>query len=723
MSNTTDSLLQVRLWQHSSNSCGVLPSQLTGLTIGRAARVVLAQSRSLLTRCHTETLVFLGVVLICAGIANAQTKKSDPPPDPTQLSLEDLMKAEIFSASKQWQTVAEAPSSISIVTADQIQKYGYRTLADILQSVRGISIANDRNYSYMGVRGFARPGDYNTRVLLLVDGHRMNDNVYDGAYLGTEFPIDVDLIERVEVIRGPSSSLYGGSAFFGVINVVTKRAHNLRGPMVSFEAGTLGTYKGRVSYGESFANGLDMLLSASVYDSAGHHRLFYHEFADPSINEGFAIDADQDKYHSVLGNLSFRDFRFQALYGSREKGVPTGAYGTVFNDPRTRTTDVRELLDLQFDHTFRNKWQVAGRLFYDVYNYDATYVYDYSEGGEAQPVLNSDFNRASWWGVEINASKKLLEKHRLTIGSEYRDNFRQDQGNYDVDPFNQYLDDRRQSKVWALYAQDEFRIRKELIINAGVRYDHYDTFGGTTNPRFALIYKPREATSLKLLYGSAFRPPNNFESYYYPSNRIAPPLVPETIRSAEVILEQYVGRNIRVSASGYLNRIHGLINQQLNPVDIRQKYSYANLETVHGEGLEFEVEGKWASGFEGRVAYTLQQSESEQPGDVLSNSPKHLAKMNLIVPLAQRRLFAGFEGLYSGRRRTLAGTDLDAYFLTNLTLFSQKVFKGLEISVGAYNLFNTRYADPGGEEHRQPSIQQDGRNWRVKLSYAFGGNR
>ena len=126
-----------------------------------------------LSRCLITTLVLFAIVLICLSTATAQDKKPSQADDPTQLSLEDLMKAEIYSASKHWQNVAEAPSSISIVTADQIQKYGYRTLADILRSVRGISIANDRNYSYMGVRGFARPGDYNTRVLLLVDGHRM----------------------------------------------------------------------------------------------------------------------------------------------------------------------------------------------------------------------------------------------------------------------------------------------------------------------------------------------------------------------------------------------------------------------------------------------------------------------------------------------------------------------------------------------------------------------
>ena len=117
------------------------------------------------------------------------------------------------------------------------------------------------------------------------------------------------------------------------------------------------------------------------------------------------------------------------------------------------------------------------------------------------------------------------------------------------------------------------------------------------------------------------------------------------------------------------------------------------------------------------------ESESEQTGDILSNSPKHLAKMNLIAPLANKRLFAGFEGLYSGSRATLTERELDGYFLANLSLLSKRVFAGVDISVGAYNLFNTRYADPGSEEHRQSSIQQYGRNWRIKLTYGFGVRR
>ncbi|HEX5854108.1 MAG TPA: Plug domain-containing protein, partial [Thermoanaerobaculia bacterium] len=140
----------------------------------------------------------------------AQEKPPEVPPasDLTRLSLEELMNVEVvYAASKVTQKTSEAPSSVSIVTAAEIRQHGYRTLADILQSLRGFYVTSDRNYSYLGVRGFGRSGDYNARVLVLVDGHRINDNIYDGVLIEGGFVVDPDLIDRVEVIRGPSSSI------------------------------------------------------------------------------------------------------------------------------------------------------------------------------------------------------------------------------------------------------------------------------------------------------------------------------------------------------------------------------------------------------------------------------------------------------------------------------------------------------------------------------------
>ena len=171
-------------------------------------------------------LVVLGPTLSAQSVDPQQQQQQQPQSELSQLSLEqlaDLPIDSVFSASMYTQKVTEAPSSVTIITANEIRGFGHRTLADVLRTVRGFYVTYDRNYSYLGVRGFSRPGDYNARVLLQMDGHRLNDNVFGSALLGTEFPLDVDLIERIEIIRGPSSALYGTSAFFAVINVITKR--------------------------------------------------------------------------------------------------------------------------------------------------------------------------------------------------------------------------------------------------------------------------------------------------------------------------------------------------------------------------------------------------------------------------------------------------------------------------------------------------------------------
>lgn len=650
----------------------------------------------------------------------AQDQKS--PQDMTDLSLEDLMRIEVatvYSASKYLQKVTEAPSSVTIVTSDEIRKYGHRTLADILRSVRGFYVTNDRNYSYIGVRGFARPGDYNTRVLLLVDGHRINDNIYDQASIGTELPIDVDLIDRVEIIRGPSSSLYGTSAFLAVINVITKRGRDVKGVEVSGELASFGTYKGRVTYGNRFDNGLELLLSGSYYDSRGPQRLFIREFDDPATNNGIAERGDDDQSKNLFANVSFRDFTLHGTYGSREKGFPTGAFGTVFNDPRNLTIDRRGYLDLQYEHSFENQLGVSARVYYDIYRYDGTYIYDYSDNSTPQLAFNIDASQGAWWGGEVQLTKTLLRRHKVTFGTEYRDNLRQDQANFDLPTNIQYIDDRRKSKNVAFYLQDELAIRENLTLSAGVRYDHHSTFGGTTKPRLGLIYHPAGKTTLKLLYGEAFRAPNNYELYYEASRlyTINPDLRPENIKTTELVFEQYLGDHVRLSASGYLYRISGLISQQTDFAS--GLITFRNTEKVESKGLEFEMDTKLAGGFEGRFGYTLQNTQDRLTKQTLTNSPTHLGKLNLIAPLLKKKVFAGLELQYTSRRKTLDGTDTAAVWLPNFTVFSPKLAPGLDLSFSVYNLFDNKYGDPGAEEHRQNMIEQNGRNFRLKLTYRF----
>jgi len=153
--------------------------------------------------------------ILCAKGSLAQVRQ----PDLSQMGLEDLVKVQVDTvsgASKFLEKSTNVPASVTIVTAEEIREFGYRTLADVLQSVRGFHVIYDRNYSYVAIRGFLQPGDYNARILFLLDGHRVNDNIYDGAYVGTAFPGDVNLIDRIEIVRGASSSVYGTGALLAV---------------------------------------------------------------------------------------------------------------------------------------------------------------------------------------------------------------------------------------------------------------------------------------------------------------------------------------------------------------------------------------------------------------------------------------------------------------------------------------------------------------------------
>lgn len=638
----------------------------------------------------------------------------DLEPTTPSTSKETILFQEIpsvYGASKYEQKVTEAPSSISIVTAAEIKKYGYRTLADILRSIRGFFITYDRNYNYLGVRGFNRPGDYNNRVLLVIDGHRVNDNIYDSASIGTEFILDVDLIDRVEIIRGPSSSIYGSNAFFAVINVITRKGRNLKGAEISGDVGSFETYKGRLSYGNKFKNGLEIIASGSLYDSQGHHDLYYKEFDTPATNYGIAENCDHDKFHSFFTTLSYHDFTLQGAYVDRRKVIPTASFRTDFNDPFNRTDDEQFYLDLKYEHNFENLFGVTARLFYDRYEYKGNYV----TGG----VSNKDSALGESWGSELRFIKTLFKKHKVILGAEYIDNFRQNQHNYDEAPYALYVDDKRNTQNWAIYFQDEFTILKNLIFTAGLRHDHFETFGGTTNPRLTLIYNPFEKTTLKLLYGTAFRAPNSYEFYYDDTllQKSNPNLKPETIETYELIYEQNIGNHLRGTSSIFYNKIKELITQTVDPAD--NFLIFRNIGEVESKGFELELEGKWENGWEGRISYTFQQTKDKDTHETLTNSPKHLAKFNLILPLIKEKLFFGIEEQYMSKRKPLADNEAKAFYIMNLTLFSRNLIKGLEISGSVYNLFDKRYGDPGSGEHLQDIIRQDGRNYRLKLTYSF----
>jgi iron complex outermembrane receptor protein len=641
------------------------------------------------------------------------------------LSLEDLASLEVgtvYGASKHEQSTLEAPASVTIVTGDDIKRFGYRTLADVLQSVRGFYITSDRVYTYIGVRGVNRPGDFGGRILITINGHRINDPIFDQAFNGTEFPLDVDLIERVEVIRGPGSSLYGNNAFFAVINVVTRNGRELKGAEVSGAYASYNTYSGRVSYGNRFTNGVEVLFSGTWFQSDGHDRLYFPEFK--AINGGVAEHLDGSRAPSAWGSVSYGDFSIEGGYVARRKDIPDAPYGLLFNTGPAWQEDDRGFVGLKLEHRFEEDWTVCARLYYDYYRSPMLGPYDSASLGlpPGQTVLEKYFGYADWLNGEAQVSKRFLEKHLVTVGADFHYDLDVEQEDYVLDP-HQVLDDvRTHDDSFGLYAQEEYSIRTNVILNVGGRFDYFEQFGSTENPRAALIYSPFSATTLKAIYGQAFRAPNASEFDYYSvagSQFANPNLKPEQIRSYELLWEQGLWGHWRWTTDLFYEDMNDLITQVYD--NTLQGYIFRNTDDVDTRGVELELEGRWKSGLRGYVNYTYADAYQESGGsgrEPLENSPKHMAKLGISAPLWRQNVFASLETQVLSRRRTENGS-VPGYETVNFTLFSHELVRGLEASLSLYNLLDERYRDPVSPNFTQTSIEEDGRTFRFKLTYRF----
>jgi outer membrane receptor for ferrienterochelin and colicins len=639
-----------------------------------------------------------------------------PPPktaDLTELPLESLMNIEVptvFSASKLEQKATEAPASVTIVTADEIKKFGYRTLADVLNSVQGFWVSYDRNYSFLGARGI-NLGDFNSRVLLLVDGHRVNNNLTDGAAIGNDFIIDLDLADRVEIVRGAGSVLYGNNAFFGVINVVTRKADQLNGVEISGEYGSFETWKARLSYGKAFRNGLNVVLSGSYYDSAGEENLFYPQYNTPDQNNGIAHGIDGENSGSIFGSVGFHDFTLEGAFNRREKENPTAQYFTTFNDSRLRTVDQRSYVNLKYAHDFLQDLAVTARVYYDQNDFEIGYPF----GSSGATSFYKEQQYGQWWGAELQLNKPLWEKHLITLGADYRDDFQQSDLVYEPDNGQVFTDAQQTRLSYGIYAQADIAIITNLHLNGGVRYDQYGNFDPAVDPRLAVIYNPFEKSTLKAIYGTAFRAPNFLEL----SDPRYQNVSPEKITSYGLIYEQGIGRNLRSSLALFYNQMEDLI--------VFQSGQFTNLN-ARSEGVEVALEGTWAYGIRGRASYTFQNAENRTQDQGLSDSPEHLVKFNLSVPIIKEKLFAGLEFLYTSQRSTyfttlngdtLPGLDVTGFGVLNFTLFSQNLVKNLDLSASIYNLLDEQYADPATRFHLQDQIPQNGRSFRLKMTYRF----
>jgi outer membrane receptor for ferrienterochelin and colicins len=620
--------------------------------------------------------------------------------DITDIPLEQLVETDVQTASAISEQISQSSSAVSIVTAEDIKLFGYRTLADILASMRGLQVSNDRQYDYMGGRGFGRTGDYPGRVMLLIDGFQANDNLYNSAYLGNDGLLDTELIERVEYVSGPGSVTYGNGAFYGIINIITKSGRQFDGTQVAAEFSSYQGRKERITYGKVLENGADILMSASTFYTAGQN-LFFKEYATGG-SDGVARNLDSERNRRYFFKGNYNQWTLEGGYVSRLKEDPTAAYNADFNSSPANMGDASGFISLKYDATLSPVLKMTSRTYYGQYRNTARNVFDgdiYSERGIGR-----------WWGSDIKFVDTRFAGHRLLLGAEFRQDYQQD---FELPT----LTVRNNTDTFSTYIQDEYSLYDQLTVNYGARLDLGNEHLHQLSPRVGLAYALTERSVVKASYSTAFRRPNAYEKYYTDnsSQQANPDLKNELVRAYELVMEHRPLPNIRLLGSVY----HYQTDRRIGSVNITpETIQYFNWPDSHAQGADVELEQHWENGAYIRASYAWQDNRDVN-GKQMINSPRHMAKTSVSYPLLGPRLNAGLEVLYTGQRPDDNRVTLPSYTLVNLTLVSRHVIPNLEVSASLKNLLDHDYAVAAPSYMLPERIAQNGRTFWLQCIYDF----
>ncbi|UCV20563.1 TonB-dependent receptor plug domain-containing protein [Ferribacterium limneticum] len=630
--------------------------------------------------------------------------------DLTELPLEQLMLREAAPVAQIAQQISDSPSAVSIVTAADIRAYGYRTLADVINSMRGLYTTYDRRYQYMGGRGFGAAEDYAGRIMLLIDGYATQDSLFNQAYIDESGLLDLELVERVEYVPGTGSVTYGNNAMLGIINVVTKKGRDFNAAQLSGEVSSHGGQKQRATYGKRFDNGADLLLSVSALDIKGRN-LYFPAYDTPGTNNGIADNLDSETNKRVFGKFSYQGLTVEGGYVDRKKMLPTNpSESTTFNTPFS-VRDENAFLNLAYQTTLASTLSSQSRFYSGHYAYDTwrefpDYLIDNEKYGRRE-------YHGQWWGIDQKFVGNWFIDHTMVFGFEFRNDYRQQFRRTYLSPEKAVVEvfsDSLSRRTGSFYLTDEYWINEHWSLNVGARYDDASDLAGNWSPRLAVIYKPTVQTTLKASYSEAFRMPHAYERFSYDGSA-----VPEYVAASELALQHEFTRNMRLTASLYnYDRSSLLIyNDALG--------DYVPEGNSRTQGLEVELERMWENGIRSRGSLAWQNARDVYGAEAV-NSPHVLGKFNLSFPMFDNRLRTGLEAQYLGSRLTLERRRLAGVGLANLTFSSERKWHGLSASFSIRNLFDREYEAVSPFDWRpdsglaQDSLRMDGRTYWFQLN-------
>jgi outer membrane receptor for ferrienterochelin and colicins len=615
----------------------------------------------------------------------------------------------VTAATLRTETLEEAPADVTVITASDIRMRGFRTLAEALATVRGFDVTYDRLYHYVGVHGFSLPGDYNTRFLVMLNGHPLTETVYgSNNFFGQDFGLDMGLVERIEVVRGPSAALYGSNAILATINVVTKSPADRAVSSASVETDSFGERKAAMSASVDLGRGANLLIAGSLFNNAGQplNRI------DPGSPASWP---DGERGYHTFANLVWRDWAVTAYFNSREKEPVVGWDEEMLRDRRgAYLRDQRNFVTLARDVRVGASGKMRFSASYDQYRYNDRFFYP--NDGDALDFRNTA--RSEWTTTRFTYERPTGRLGELTVGAEGTFELRNLQRNLTAYPsVTEQLHVSRPDRAGAIFVQQECRIARRWTTLVGLRLDATRNFGTSVSPRVALVFQPSAKTAYKVVYGRPFRNPTAYEQYFedgiqYVANGN---LRQETAQTYEVSVERKLRPQLSLIAAGYYIRLAGMIEATMTP---DAYWQFRNLSAVAARGAEVELTGSLWQRVKAGASLSLQQAEERSSGR-LPNSARAIAKANVAIPVVRTAVWVAADVQYLSSRLTVSGAPTPGVGLAHVTGTWRRPFgSACDLQAGVHNLANRRYVDPIALA--EETMRQDGRSLFVRLVWDFG---
>lgn len=598
----------------------------------------------------------------------------------------------VVTASKIEEHVDKTVATTTVITQDDISHIGARNLLDVLRLVPGIGITQSK----IGIREIEVRGvktALSEKVQIMLNGHPLDHNLQNAGSTWVYDDLPVDTIKRVEVVRGPGSALYGANAFLAVINIITQNAKDLNGLHTSAGWGSFDTQQYRASWGKQLSNSAEAALHFNFTDTNGigspipADSLSIHGLNSSAPGKSQLTEGRYD----LEWNLGYKDFKLDGRFINKKTGAFFNA-ATILSDNRTQQNYNDYFLRLSRTWKIKDNLTVDTQLFHDFFSLDNIWQ-----------LTPSQFSRSGLQdtrtGGEIQANYHLSATQTMIGGFSYA---KEQQSNLidelGIDP--QHLlpalsnTEERTRKHWGVYLEDIWDPLTNLRLSVGARYDRYNDFGGTFNPRMGFNWEVIKNYALKFSYGTAYRAPA-FGELGIVNNPVLlgnPMLKPETVKTFETGVIAHPVKALTTQATYF----HSAINQIIAQVPGQTVISrIENSGSVIAEGVELEARYDFDGGSYLSANQVFQHSI--QLDQQLANVPRH--RTNLTALWAFDRTWSSFAHVLikddTLRNMGDARNNVPGYALVDLGIMGKNLFgKKVDVSFNIYNLFDKRYYDP-----------------------------